>query len=528
MQKYDYIIIGAGSAGCLLANRLSADPSVRVLVLEAGGKPRHPNLSIPAAFYKTYGTQFDWGYESIPQRHLNRRKVIQPRGKVLGGSSAINAMIYIRGHRYDYDSWAEAGNRGWSYEDLLPYFKRFEHQTRGADAYHGVKGELTVSDRLYTNVLSDSFVSAGRELGYPHNPDFNGERQSGFGQYQVTQRNGSRCSAYRAFLKPVLSRTNLRVLRRARTLGLILEGKQVSGVRYRKGGQEHRAFAQREVLLCAGAFGSPQLLLLSGIGPGADLRKLGIPVRHDLPGVGRNLQDHPIVPVAFTAKTPDSIDRAEDFPQVLRNVWNYLRGRKSPFNSNIAEAGAFLRTQPDEPAPDLQFHFGPAYFIDHGRVRPAGNGYSIGPTLLKVASRGELRLQSADPLEAPAIDPNYLADTADLERLVFGVRLAQQLGTTEAFAPHFADYYLPNRRLEDPEDLVTFVRQQVTTLYHPVGTCRMGQGPEAVVDDRLRVHGLSGVRVVDASIMPEIVRGNTNAPSMVIAERAADWIRNAG
>lgn len=524
MQEFDYIIIGAGSAGCVLANRLSADGRYRVALLEAGGADRSPNVQIPAAFSKLFRTRYDWADQSVPQSGLAGRSLYQPRGKVLGGSSSINAMIYIRGHRTDYDSWAAAGNRGWSYEELLPYFKKSERQLHIQDQYHGTEGELVVSSREDHHPLSKVFIQAAQEVGYPANKDFNGARQEGFGCYQLTTHRGQRYSAARAWLKPARSRPNLAVFTHTQVQRILLTDRRAGGVEARQNGRPLSMRARREVILSAGAFNSPQLLLLSGIGDRRQLSELNIPVVHHLPGVGENLQDHLTFPVAFSTHVKDTLDSLERWPFVAKNLWQYLRYRRGPLTTNIAEAGGFVKTKAGLPAPNLQFHFGPLYFFEHGFVRPAGNGYSLGPQLLQPRSRGHVRLRSADPSDRPAIDPHYLSEEADIQLLVEGFRIAQRIGLAEAFAPYRTGMYQPAAPLRQTDEIIDYIRQTAEILYHPVGTCRMGRDDRAVVDDQLRVHGVSGLRVVDASIMPRIVRGNTNAPTYMIAEKGADLI----
>lgn len=519
---YDYIIIGGGSAGCVLAHRLSEDPQVRVLLLEAGGSDRKPEIRIPAAFSKLFRTRYDWNYATTPQPYAGHRALYLPRGRVLGGCSAINAMIYIRGHRADYDHWASLGNRGWGYEEVLPYFKRSEDQLHGADAYHGTGGPQPVQDLSEPFALSRAFVQAGIELGYEANPDFNGAQQEGFGLYQVTQRQGRRVSAAEAFLKPIRHRPNLEVRTEALVHRILLENGRAVGVEYARPTHIQEVQARREVILAAGAYNSPQLLMRSGIGPGHHLQALGIPVKHDLPGVGQNLQDHLIVPMVFHNRQKKTLDEAERWT----NFVQYLIWAEGPLSSNVAEGGAFIHTRPGLAGPDIQYHFAPGYFLNHGFDNPKqGHGFSLGPTLLQPESSGHLRLASPHPETAPLIDHQYLAADADVEALMAGMETGFRLARTQALQPYFNGHYLPERPLTRPAELERHVRETAQTLYHPVGTCKMGSDPLAVVDDQLRVHGLEGLRVVDASIMPQIVRGNTAAPVMMIAEKAADLIR---
>jgi choline dehydrogenase len=517
---YDYVIVGAGSAGCVLANRLSADPAVSVLLLEAGGPDTRMEIAVPAAFPTLFRTDCDWAYETVAQPRLGGRRLYWPRGKVLGGSSSINAMIYIRGHRVDYDGWAGLGNKGWSYADVLPYFKRAENQERGADDYHGVGGPLHVADLRHVNPVSRAFVDACAELGLPRNPDFNGAEQAGAGFYQVTQARGARCSAAAAYVRPVARRRNLVVRTGVHVTRLRVAGGRVTGVECVRERVRDVVGAGREVLLCAGAVGSPQILLLSGIGPGAHLRELGIGVVRDLPGVGQNLQDHLAVGAVFACTRPVTLMRARSSRvELLR----YLLGRRGMLTSNIAEAGGFTGTQPGLSAPDLQLHFAPAYFIDHGFGNPEGHGFTIAPTLIRPRSRGAITLASRDPFEPPRIEPNCLADAADLRVLVEGVRLARRIARATPLARFCGEEVSPGG--DDGGTLAAGIARRTETLYHPAGTCRMGADPMAVVDAGLQVHGLSGLRVVDASVMPVIVGGNTNAPTIMIAERAADLIR---
>lgn len=524
MNQYTYIIIGAGSAGCLLANRLSANPQNKVLLLEAGGPDKDLNVKVPAGFPKLFKGKLDWAYHTVPQAGLNNRSLFQPRGKMLGGCSSINAMIYIRGHRQDYDDWAAMDNPGWSYEEVLPYFKKSERQNRVEDDYHNARGELNVMDRVYTNPLSKIFVEATTELGYAANPDFNGAKQEGFGLYQVTQKNGERFSAVDAFLKPALNRPNLTVETHAHVQRInIEEGKAIS-VSYDRKGQAKIAGAQKEVILSAGAFNSPQILMLSGIGDGEALKAHDIEVKKHLPGVGKNLQDHLSALTCFTISQKISLDREEDFPIVLKNLWNYFTKKRGPYTTNVGEAGGFVKTKPELRAPDLQFHFGPVYFIEHGFIKPKGNGYSLGPQLLRPKSRGEVRLQSANPKADILIDPNYLSAEADLQLLIKGVRIAQKIGMTKAFAPYRTAPYLPNAILEKDDEIADYIRESAEILYHPVGTCKMGKDDMAVVDDQLKVHGIENLRVIDGSIMPTLIGGNTNAPIYMIAEKGADMI----
>ncbi|MDX1420020.1 MAG: choline dehydrogenase [Rubricoccaceae bacterium] len=516
---HDYVIVGAGTAGCVLANRLSADPSVHVLLLEAGGPDSRAEIHIPAAFSRLFKTETDWAYHTEPQPRLASRELFWPRGKVLGGSSAINAMIYIRGHAADYDGWAEAGCTDWDYESVLPYFKRSEDNARGADRYHGVGGPMRVEDPRDPHPLSRRFVEAGRQAGLPLNADFNGAEQEGVGLYQLHQRRGRRASGATAFLKPVLGRKNLTVLTGAHVTRVHFEGRRATGVEVVRAGGTERVEASQEVVLCGGAVNTPQLLLLSGVGPADALRRLGVDVVADRPEVGENLQDHLIVGVRYRSRAGGTLLSADSPLSVAR----YLVGRRGLLSSNVAEAGgfAFMRSGP---APDLQFHCAPGLFWKHGLEPPTEHGFSLGPTLVRTASRGRITLRNTSPFAPPAIDPNYLASEGDLDTLVRGVQLAREIAAQPAYDDVRGEELTPGPDARTTTEIARFVRETCETLYHPVGTCRMGPDEAAVVDLDLRVNGVEGLRVVDASVMPQIVNGNTNAPVMMIAEKAADLI----
>ncbi|MDH3522759.1 MAG: GMC family oxidoreductase N-terminal domain-containing protein [Acidobacteriota bacterium] len=520
---YDYVIVGAGSAGCVLANRLSADARARVLLLEAGAGAGGLAVKIPAAFSKLFRTPRDWAFEAEPEPQFHGRRLYIPRGRMLGGSGSMNAMIYVRGHRADYDGWAAAGCAGWAWDDVLPYFRRAEGQQRGGSPYHGELGPLRVADPRQPHPLSLAFVAAAGEAGYPANDDFNGARQGGFGLYQVTQRNGRRWSPVDAYLTAAMRRRNLTVRTRARVTRILCEGGRAAGVEVLRQGRREVVLADREVLIAAGAIQSPQLLLLSGIGAAADLKEHGLEVVADLPGVGRNLQDHPAAPVCFATEGVETLMRAESLP----NLGRFLLRGKGPLTSNVAEAGGFVRSRRELPAPDLQFHFAPVRFAAHA-LDDSGHGFTIGPTLVAPRSRGRVRLKTADPLAAPAITTGQLVERHDLYVLGEGVRIARQLAACGPLAVHCRGEVLPGAEADTPAAVEAFLRRHAELLYHPVGTCRMGIDELAVVDPGLRVRGVTDLRVVDASIMPIIVRGNTNAPTIMIAERAADLVRAAG
>ena len=523
---FDYIIIGAGSAGCVLAHRLSEDPAVKVLLLEAGPRDWHPFIHMPAGLAKLVNRKgVNWDYNTLAEPHLHNRSLWWPRGKVLGGSSSINAMCYIRGVPGDYDDWAAQGATGWGWDNVLPYFRKAEGNSRGADALHGADGPLGVSDLRYTNPLSQVFIDAGRQLGLPQNHDFNGDVQHGVGFYQVTQRDGARCSSAVGYLRPVRDRPNLTVHTGAQVARITFEGRRASGVTYAMNGQGHHQPAAREVLVCGGAINSPQLLMLSGVGPADQLAALGIPVVQDAPGVGGNLQDHLDICTLVHSTQRVTYDRLSD----LKVAFDYfLRGHRGPGSSNIAEAGGFARSAlaPDERA-DIQFHFVPAMLDDHGRNRLPGDGYTLHACFLRPRSRGRLTLASARPGDKPRIEANYLGDEEgfDLRMMVECAKLSRDLLAQKAFDPYRGAPIHPSRPDLDDDALVDFIRAKAESVYHPVGTCRMGSDTTAVVDPQLRVNGVEGLRVVDASIMPSLIGGNTNAPTIMIAERAADLIR---
>jgi choline dehydrogenase-like flavoprotein len=522
MAMHDYVIVGAGSAGCTLAARLSEDPARRVLLIEAGGRDRSLNIKIPAAFAKQFRTKLDWDLDTEPEPHCEGRSLYMPRGKGLGGSSSMNAMLYVRGHPLDYEKWVRGGAPGWGWEDVRPYFLKAEDNERGASEHHAVGGPLRVEDERSPRPLTGRFLAACEAAGIPRIDDYNGHEQDGAALVQVTQRGGRRWSAADAYLRPALKRPNLDLVTGAQALGLMLERGRAAGVRYRaRRGGEKLARAGSEVVLTAGALASPQLLMLSGIGPAQQLREHGIPVKLDLPGVGANLQDHPYLTSVWDVPGGGSLADAER----PRAVLEYLLRRSGPLSSSVAEAFAFVRSRRGLAQPDLQFHFAPAYFVNHGFDEYDGHAVTLGPVLVAPRSRGWVRLRSADPGAKPRILTNTLAEPEDVAALVAGTRVAAEIAATEPFATTLGRRMLPAEGVDTDGDLAADLRRRVDLLYHPVGTCRMGSGEDAVVDPELRVRGIEGLRVVDASVMPTITSGNTNAPTIMIAERAADLIR---
>jgi choline dehydrogenase len=520
---YDYIIVGAGSAGCVLANRLSEDPGTKVLLLEAGGSDRSLKIKIPAAFPQQFHTKLDWDFQTEPEPHVDGRSLFVPRGKSIGGSSSMNAMLYVRGRPFDYDSWEAQGAPGWGYQDVLPYFVKSEDNVRGPSEYHGVGGPLRVSEQRSPRPMNKRLLAASEAAGIPRIADYNGPEQDGVSMFQVTQKDGKRFSAADAYLRPAMSRPNLEVRSGVTVLGIELEGARAVGVKVSKGRSGSEVLrAGQEVLLSAGSIGSPQLLQLSGIGASQELRAAGVQVRHELPGVGRNLQDHPFVTVIWEVSDQETLYGA-DKPKPLAE---WLLRKTGKLSSTVAEVVAFTRTRGGLPAPDIQFHMGAAYFEDHGAEEYDGHCMVIAPVLVSPKARGRVWLRSADPTAKPRILTNSLSEPEDVESMVAGMKLAREIAGQEPLRQTLVKELKPGPGTVDRSELEADLRRRLMLIYHPVGTARMSDTHEqAVVDSKLRVHGIEGLRVVDASIMPTIVGGNTNAPTIMIAERGADLIR---
>jgi choline dehydrogenase-like flavoprotein len=523
-MEYDYIIVGSGSAGSVLANRLSARPEIKVLLLEAGGSDNSFYVRMPAGIANLSGPRFNWGYETAPQAAMKGRRMYWPRGRLIGGSSSVNAMVYMRGQPADYDHWRQLGNAGWSYGDVLPYFKKAERNERLHDSFHGADGPLNVAERPYTNPLSHAFVEAAQQAGLPFNPDFNGALQLGCGLFQVTQKNGRRWSAASAYLHPAAARENLTIVTKAQATRVLIKNGRAVGVEYARGRRRHTARASQEVVLAAGAINSPQLLLLSGIGPAEELRARGVSVVHDLPGVGKNLQDHLNVNIVQRAKRGSALDGKNRGLAPIGVALEYLFYGTGPGTSNVAEAGAFAVSALGAATPDLQYHFIPAQVVNHARTPMDGDGVTVHACCLRPQSRGEIRLASTDPLQPPVMDPNYLAADYDLKVLIAGLRQGRDILAAQAFKPWLGEERLPGPAVQSNAELEDFIRATAETEYHPVGTCKMGSDPMAVVDEKLRVRGIERLRVIDASIMPAIVSGNTNAPVIMIAEKGAEMM----
>lgn len=523
-QTYHYIVVGAGAAGCVVANRLSADPNVRVLLLEAGGPDRSPLIHMPAGFTKLTSPDVNWGFETVPQKALDDRRMHFPQGRTLGGSTSINAMIYIRGHRLDYDEWCALGNKGWGYEGVLPYFKKAENNQRFVDAYHGTGGPLNVADQVQHNPLTRAFVRAAQEVGIPYNPDLNGAVQDGVSYYQVTQRDVRRESAATAYLRPIRQRPNLTILTHATATRVILKGGRAAGLQYIHNGAERVAHAENEVVLSGGAVNSPRLLLLSGIGPAEELRPIGIDVAVDLPGVGKNFQDHMDVYIAAECSQPVSYNGEDRWHRAIPHGVQYLLYKTGPVTACVAEAGCFIRSSADVRSPDIQIHCLPAYVVDHGRMRIKGHGITINTCNLRPRSIGEVRLRSANPLDPPAIDPNFVADPYDWQVSIEAFRWGRKILAAPAFQPYIKRERLPGAAAQSDTQIRAYIRKWSKTDYHPVGSCKMGHDEMAVVDTQLRVRGIEGLRVVDASIMPTLISGNTQAPSIMIGEKGVALI----
>jgi len=524
--KFDYIIVGAGSAGCVLANRLSANGRHKVLLLEAGPNDNYIWIHVPIGYGKTmFHAKYNWGFYTEAEDALNGRRIYWPRGRGLGGSSSINGLIYVRGQPQDYDQWAQQGNLGWGWSDVLPYFKKSEHNSRGAGPVHGGDGPLWCSDITEKHELIEAIFRGAEELGLSRTDDFNGGNQEGFGYYQLFTHRGWRVSSSVAYLRPARNRSNLRVETDAHATGLILNGRNVAGVRYQKGGRVHEAHAGREVILSAGALQSPQLLQLSGIGPADFLRSMGVEVVHDLPGVGQNLQDHLQFRIMFRVAKPITTN------DELRTIWRkariglkWLAKGSGPVGIGVNQGGLFARALPGSRTPDIQFHFSTLSADMQGAKPHAWSGCTFSVCQLRPQSRGAITIASKNPMQAPAIKPNYLSAEADRLCAVAGIKFARRLASTGSLKPYIIDEYSPGAAVRSDDEILAFAREHGTTIYHPVGSCKMGNDPLAVTDPALKVRGLGGLRVVDCSIMPTIVSGNTHAPAVMIAEKASDLI----
>ncbi|QHJ10904.1 Alcohol dehydrogenase (acceptor) [Paraglaciecola mesophila] len=527
-STFDFIIVGAGSAGCTLAARLTEHEHYRVCLIEAGGKDSNPLIHIP--FGLALLSRFkaiNWNYNTLAQPHLNNRELYWPRGKTLGGSSAINAMCYIRGVPQDYDNWAQHGANGWDWDSVLPYFKKSEDQQRGADPFHGVGGPLGVDDLRCVNPMSQSFVDAATEVGVPVNVDFNGAEHEGLGLYQVTHKNGERCSTAKCFLALAQQRKSFTLVTHALVEKILINDNRAHGVAIKVNGQSQTLGAQNEVILCAGAVNSPQLLMLSGVGPKEHLVERGIKVERDVAGVGQNLQDHLDAIVQYRCKSKESYAVAlAKLPRYVQAAFNYWRKRNDILSSNIAEAGGFVRSDFATDVPDIQYHFLPAILQDHGRQTALGYGFGLHICNLYPKSRGTITLASADPTQPAIIDPQYLSHPDDQKVMIDGIRKGRAILQSQGFAQYQGEEVLPGAGKDSEEQLLAFIQQHAQTIYHPVGTCKMGADKDdmAVVDEQLNVRGIMGLRVADASVFPRLVGGNTNAPTIMVAERAADFI----
>jgi choline dehydrogenase len=527
-DTYDYVIIGAGSAGCVLANRLSEDRRVTVALLEAGGKDTNPWIHIPAGYFRTmFNPDVTWQYGAGPEPHLNGRIVPWPRGRVLGGSSSINGLLYVRGQARDYDVWRQLGNEGWSYRDVLPYFRRSEDQERGADELHGAGGPLGVSDVRMQNPLCEAYIKAASEAGVPKTRDFNGKSQEGVGYYQLTTRDGRRASTAMSYLQPVKNRPNLHIITHAEVHGVELDGKRATGVKCRINGGEVRTIkAGREVLLSAGAIGSPQILELSGIGQSSVLKNAGVTVRHELPGVGENLQDHYQVRFIYEMNQRHSLNDVWNSPWLkLMTGLEYATRRRGILTIGAGVVGIFAKTRPELEEPDIQFHFMPLSAERPGQGLHTFSGVTSSICVLRPDARGHQHITSSDPKAQPAIMANYLAEESDRQATLEGMKLARRISGQPAFKQYLTREVVPGPDVKTDDELLAVAKEKGATVFHPCGTCKMGSDPKAVVDQRLRVHGISGLRVIDASIMPNMISGNTNAPTIMIAEKASDMIR---
>ena len=529
VQEYDYIVVGAGSAGCVLANRLSADPANKVLLLEAGAKDWNPWIHVPVGYFKTmHNPATDWCYMTESDKGIDGRKLQWPRGKVLGGSSSLNGLLYVRGQKEDYDRWEALGNKGWSYKDVLPYFKKSEDQERGADDYHGIGGLLKVSDLRLRRPIADMFIKAAEQIGIPFNKDYNGAEQEGVGYFQQTAHQGFRWSTAKGFLKPARSRSNLTVLTHAHTSKVIFDETgdkpKAVAIEFLHKGSSQTVKVRKEIILSAGAIGSPQILQLSGVAAPELLAKHSIPMVKELPGVGQNLQDHLQIRLVFKTKQNTLNDELNSYFKQFKVGLQYFFKRTGALTLAASQIVIFTKTKPDLERPDIQFHFQPLSADKPGDGVHPFSAFTTSVCQLRPHSSGHLEIKSTDPLQHPAIHPNYLSDERDLAVAVESIKVARRIAEAPALAPEILDEYVPGREFQTDEELLLAARKYSQTIYHPTSTCKMGNDEMAVVDDRLRVHGIEGLRVADASIMPEITSGNTNAPAIMIGEKASDMI----